>query len=267
LVASEFRPLGTGGHLVVIPVDPAAPVGDKRYRISFAIDAERQLLITVDDTVSDKRLFDNQVIVDLNEAAPAVAPAPAPPRPITSTTSQKVIELNPNPSYNSLEVEVSHVLRDMSMEGYLISNIILGQHLHEVDHLLITPSGEAYIMECKNYRGTWTGGINSEWICTAPDGSERIIAARPVNPMLQCRRYIGDVLRRLGSQYPDIQFSRACVVIAPDLAHLDGVSGCGPNLMNVSSLPGFISGMESRRQERPKIELDPERLRKAFYLV
>jgi len=267
LVASEFRPLGTGGHLVVIPVDPAAPVGDKRYRIAFAIDTERQLLITVDDTVSEKRLFDNQVIVDLNEAAPPVAIAPTPPKPITSTTPQKVIELNPNPSYNSLEIEVAHVLRDMSMEGYLISNIILGQHLHEVDHLLITPTGEAYIMECKNYRGTWTGGINSQWICTAPDGSERVIAARPVNPMLQCRRYIGDVLRRLGTQYPEVQFSKACLVIAPDQAHLDGVSGCGPNLMNVSSLPGFINAMETRRQERPRVELDPERLRKAFYLA
>lgn len=267
LVASEFRPLGTGGHLVVIPVDPAAPVGDKRYRISFAIDAERQLLLTVDDTASQQRLFDNQVIVDLNESAsPVIASPPAPPA-ISSGGSQKIIELNPNPSYNSLEVEVANVLRDMAMEGYLVSNVILGQHLHEVDHLLITPSAEAYIIECKNYRGTWTGGINSQWICTAPDGSERVIAARPVNPMLQCRRYIGDVLRRLATQYPDIQFSKACLVVAPDQAHLDGVSGCGPNLMNVSALPGFISAMEARRQERPKVALDPELLRKAFYLA
>lgn len=267
LVASEFRPLGTGGHLVVIPVDPNAPVGDKRYRITFAIDAERQLRLTVDDTVNQKRLFDNQVIVDLNEAAaPAAAPPSSPPA-ITSTGLQKIIELNPNPSYNNLEVEVANVLRDMAVEGYLISNVILGHHLHEVDHLLITPSGEAYIMECKNYRGTWTGGINSQWICTAPDGSERVIAARPVNPMLQCRRYIGDVLRRLASEYADVQFSKACLVIAPDHTHLDGVSGCGSNLLNVSALPAFVSAMEVRRQERPRIELDPERLRKAFYLI
>ncbi len=267
LVASEFRPLGTGGHLVVIPVDPTAPIGDKRYRITFAIDAERQLLLTVDDTVSQQRLFDKQVILDLNEsAAPVIASPPAPPA-ITSTRPQKVLELNPNPSYNSLEVEVANVLRDMPMEGYLISNVILGQHLHEVDHLLITPSGEVYIMECKNYRGTWTGGINSQWVCTAPDGSERVIAARPVNPMLQCRRYIGDVLRRLSSEYADFQFSKACLVIAPDQAHLDGVSGCGTNLLNVSALPAFITGMEARRQERPRVDLDPELLRKAFYLV
>ena len=162
LVASEFRPLGTGGHLVVIPVDPAAPVGDKRYRITFAIDVDRQLLITVDDTVSKQRLFDNKVIVDLNESASPVLASPPSPPAITSRRS-KVIELNPNPSYNSLEVEVANILRDMNMEGYLISNVILGQHLHEVDHLLITTSGEAYIMECKNYRGTWTGGINSQW--------------------------------------------------------------------------------------------------------
>jgi hypothetical protein len=252
---------------VVIPVDPAAPVGDKRYRITFAIDVDRQLLITVDDTVGQQRLFDNQVIVDLNESAPPVLVSPPPPPAITSTRPQKVIELNPNPSYNNLEVEVANALRDMAMEGYLISNIILGHHLHEVDHLLITPSGEAYIMECKNYRGTWTGGINSQWICTAPDGNERIITARPVNPMLQCRRYIGDVLRRLSTEYPDVQFSKACLVVAPDQAHLDGVSGCGPNLLNVSALPAFITGMEARRQERPRVDLDPELLRKAFYLV
>jgi molecular chaperone DnaK (HSP70) len=265
LVASEFRPLGTGGHLVVIPVDPAAPIGDKRYRITFAIDGDRQLLLTVDDTVNQQRLFDNKVIVDLSESA---SPVPvAPPPAITSTGPQKILELNPNPSYNNLEVEVANVLRDMPMEGYLISNVILGQHLHEVDHLLITPSGEAYIMECKNYRGTWSGGINSQWLCTAPDGSERVIAARPVNPMLQCRRYIGDVLRRLASEYPDVQFSKACLVIAPDQAHLDGVSGCGTNLLNVSALPAFIAAMEARRLERPRVQLDPERLRKAFYLV
>ena len=267
LVASEFRPLGTGGHLVVIPVDSNAPIGDKRYRITFAIDAERQLLLTVDDTVNQKRLFDNQVIVDLNQAAAPVAETQAPPAAITSKGTNKIIELNPNPSYNSLEVEVAHVLRDMPMEGYLISNVILGQHLHEVDHLLITPSAEAYIMECKNYRGTWSGGINSQWICTAPDGSERVIAARPVNPMLQCRRYIGDVLRRLSSEYADIQFSKACLVIAPDQAHLEGVSGCGTNIINVSALPAFITAMEARREERPRVDLDPERLRKAFYLV
>lgn len=266
LVANEFRPLGTGGHLVVIPVDPSAPIGDKRYRITFAIDAERQLLLTVDDTVSQRRLFDNKVIVDLNETAPPVI-ASTPPRPaITPTRPQKVIELNPNPSYNILEVEVANVLKDMTMEGYLISNVILGQHLHEVDHLLITPSGQSYIMECKNYRGTWTGGINSQWVCTAPDGSERVIAARPVNPMLQCRRYIGDVLRRLASEYAEFQFSKACLVIAPDQAHLDGVSGCGTNLLNVSALPAFITAMETRRQERPRIDLDPQLLRKAFYL-
>ncbi len=267
LVASEFRPLGTAGHLVVIPVDPTAPVGDRRYRVTFAIDAERQLLLTVDDTVSMQRLFDNKVIVDLNESAPPVVALSPPPPAITSTRSQKIIELNPNPSYNNLEVEAASLLRDMAMEGYLISNVILGHHLHEVDHLLITPSGEAYIMECKNYSGTWTGGINSQWICTAPDGSERVIAARPVNPMLQCRRYIGDVLRRLSTEYPDVQFSKACLVIAPDHAHLDGVSGCGPNLMNVSALPAFITAMEARRQERPRIDLDPQRLRKAFYLI
>jgi len=120
LVASEFRPLGTGGHLVVIPVDPNAPIGDKRYRISFAIDGERQLLLTVDDTVSHQRLFDNKVIVDLNEAAAPVVStpaAPAAPAAIRSATDKKVVELNPNPSYNSLEVEVSRLLRDLPMEG------------------------------------------------------------------------------------------------------------------------------------------------------
>ena len=271
LVANEFRPLGTGGHLVVIPVDPNAPVGDKRYGISFAIDNERQLLITVDDTVTNNRLFDNKVIVDLNEAAPLIvetSPAPiAPPVAIRSNGSARVLELNPNPSYNSLEIEVSCVLRDMNLEGYLISNVILGQHLLEVDHLLLTPSGEVYIMECKNYRGTWTGGINSQWLCTAPDCTERVIAARPVNPMLQCRRYISDVLRRLSTQYPEFQFSKACLVIAPDQAHLDGVSGCGPNLMTVSALPGFVATMEERRKDRPRVDLVPERLRQAFYLA
>ncbi len=267
LVASEFRPLGTGGHLVVIPVDPASPIGDKRYRITFAIDSDRQLLLTVDDTVSQRRLFDNHVIVDLSEAAPRIEGQAIQPVTPISSRSQKILELNPNPSYNNLEVEVASVLRDMRMEGYLISNVILGQHLHEVDHLLITPSAEAYIMECKNYRGTWTGGINSPWVCTAPDGSERVIAARPVNPMLQCRRYIGDVLRRLATEYPEVQFSKACLVIAPDQAHLDGVSGCGSNLMTASALPAFIRAMESRRADRPRVDLDPERLRKAFYLV
>ena len=38
--------------------------------------------------------------------------------------------------------------------------------------------------------------------------------------MLQCRRYIGDVLRRLGSAYPEVQFSKACLVVAPDQAYL-----------------------------------------------
>lgn len=267
LVASEFRPLGTGGHLVVIPVDPTAPVGDRRYRITFAIDAERQLLLTVDDTVSERRLFDNKVIVDLNEAASPLPPdrTPVPP-PITSV-KQKIVELNPHPSYNNLEIEVANVLRDMNMEGYLISNVILGQHLLEVDHLLITPSAEAYIIECKNYRGTWSGGINCQWLCTAPDGSERVITAKPVNPMLQCRRYIGDVLRRLATQYSEVQFSRACLVVAPDQAHLEGVSGCGPNLMNVSALPAFVRSMEERRQDRPRLELDPDRLRTAFFLM
>ena len=273
LVAGEFRPLGTGGHLVVIPVESTAPIGDKRYQISFAIDAERQLLITVDDTISQQRLFDNKVIVDLNEAAvpiPAQAtptPIPATPVGLRSTDLQKIVELNPNPSYNSLEVEVSSVLRDLPMSGYLISNVILGQHLHEVDHLLITPSAEIYIIECKNYKGTWTGGINSQWTCTSADGSERTIAARPTNPMLQCRRNISDVLRRIGSEYGDINFSKACLVVAPDQAQLNGVSGCGPNLMNVSALPAFIQSMEERRQDRPTVELDADRLRKAFYLA
>jgi hypothetical protein len=133
--------------------------------------------------------------------------------------------------------------------------------------LLITPSAEVYIIECKNYRGTWSGGINSQWTCTAADGSERTIAARPVNPMLQCRRNISDVLRRVISEYPDVLFSKACLVVAPDQAHLDGVSGCGPNLMKVSALPAFISAMEEKRNDRPRVELDPQRLRKAFYLA
>lgn len=270
LVAGEFRPLGTGGHLVVIPIDQAAPVGEQRYRISFAIDTERQLLLTVDDIVSEQRLFDNKIIVDLNDTPPPVSKqqaATAVPPSLRSNDQQKIVELNPNPSYNSLEVEVSQLLRDMPIEGYLISNVILGQHLHEVDHLLITPSGEIYIIECKNYRGTWSGGINSEWSCTTPDGGERMIAARPVNPMLQCRRNISDVLRRIGSEYTDTVFSKACLVVAPDQAQLNGVSGCGTNLMNVSALPAFINAMETRRQERPRVALDANRLRKAFYLV
>lgn len=271
LVASEFRPLSAEGHLVVIPVDPTAPVGERRYRISFGIDTERQLRITADDTVAQRRLLDNVVISNLTEAAPApvaeVEPAPqAPTRGLTSAQGS-ILELNPNPSYNSLELEVARILSDMPMEGYLISNIILdGRSLHEVDHLLVTPSGQAYIMECKNYKGTWTGGINSQWICTGADLAERTIAAKPVNPMLQCRRYISDVMRRLASQYPDHQFSKACLVIGPDEAHLDGVSGCGPNLMNVSSLPGFVQRMEARRVDRPRVDLDAETLKRAFYL-
>jgi|GEM_PF-6288895 molecular chaperone DnaK (HSP70) len=270
LVASDFRPLGTEGHLVVIPVDPLAPVGQRRYRISFGIDSERQLRITADDTVIHKRLLDNVIISDLKESASVsseLSPAATPASAVGSARPQRILELNPNPSYNSLEIEVASVLGDMSMEGYLISNVILdGRTLYEVDHLLVTPSGQAYIIECKNYKGTWTGGINSQWICTGPDGSERIINAKPVNPMLQCRRYIGDVLRRLGSAYPEYQFSKACLVIAPDQAHLEGVSGCDSNLMNVSRLPGFVQRMEERRQSRPCLELNPDRLKDAFYL-
>jgi len=271
LVAAAFRPLSAEGHLVVIPVDPAAPVGERRYQISFAIDAERQLRITADDTLAQKRLLDNVVISNLTEAAPppdpgltTASPANRPGR----TSSQKgITELNPNPGYNSLELEVSKILRDIPIEGYLISNIIVdGRSLHEVDHLLITPSGQVYIIECKNYKGTWSGGINCGWICTGPDLVERDILARPVNPMLQCRRYIGDVMRRLASQYPEYQFSKACLVIGPDEAHLDGVSGCGTNLLNVSNLPGFIQRMEERRVDRPLVELDAETLKRAFYL-
>lgn len=271
LVASDFRPLSAEGHLIVIPVDPSAPVGERRYRIRFGIDSDRQLRITADDTVAQRRLLDNVVISNLTESAP-VPQAAQPtlstntPRPV-DPSQQRILELNSTPSYNSLELEVARILGDMNMEGYLISNVILdARTLHEVDHLLVTPSGQAYIMECKNYRGTWTGGINSQWICTAPDGSERIIVARPVNPMLQCRRYIGDVMRRLGSQYPDYQFSKACLVVAPDDAHLDGVSGCSANLMNASNLPGFILRMEQRRQGRPRVDLDADRLKRAFYL-
>lgn len=265
LVASDFRPLGTGGHLIVIPVDPDAQVGDKRYQVSFAIDDQRQLRITVDDTQLNQRLFDNQVISDLADAVPQpqrVHPQP----PASSSGLERVVELNPHPSYNSLELEVSSVIKDMNLNGFLISNVILGPHLHEVDHLLFSDSGQIYIIECKNYRGTWTGGINSEWSCLGADGSERTIHAKPVNPMLQCRRYIGDVLHRIGSQYPHITFSKACLVIAPDGAELNGISGCGNNLMNVSALPGFVSAMEQHRASRPRIELDAPKFRKAFYL-
>lgn len=268
LVATDFRPLGTGGHLVVIPLDPSSPVGDKRYCTSFAIDTERQLRITVDDTVERKRLFDNAVIVDLTEAAPlpSAAISLAAPPAMRSSTRYKVLELNPNPIYNQLEVEVANVIRDMNLEGFLISNVLLGSRMHEVDHLLLTTSGEVYIMECKNYSGTWTGGINSQWICTAPDATERVITARPVNPMLQCRRNISEVMNRISTQYPDYQFSKACLVVAPDHAHLDGVSGCGDNLVNASALPAFISAMEARREARSRIALDAEKLKKAFYL-
>jgi molecular chaperone DnaK (HSP70) len=272
LVATDFRPLSTEGHLVVIPIDSSVPVGQRRYRISFGIDAERQLRITVDDTIASKRLFDNAVIGDLNQSAPIPADE-EPPMVVApevanfSSAQQRILELNPNPSYNNLEVEVANVLRDMQLEGFLISNVILGHHLHEADHLLFTTSGQIYIMECKNYSGTWSGGINSQWICTAPDGSERVINAKPVNPMLQCRRYIGDVLRRIGSQYPECQFRKACLVIAPDHAHLDGISGCGDNLMNVSSLPGFVQRMEERSRDRPVVNLEVEKLKRAFYLI
>jgi hypothetical protein len=218
--------------------------------------------------VERKRLFDNAVIVDLTEAAPlpsAAASLAAPPA-MSSSTRHKVLELNPNPIYNRLEVEVANVIRDMNLEGFLISNVLLGSRMHEVDHLLFTTSGEVYIMECKNYSGTWTGGINSQWICTAPDATERVITARPVNPMLQCRRNISEVMNRISTQYPDYQFSKACLVVAPDQAHLAGVSGCGDNLVNASALPAFISAMEARRQGRTRIALDAEKLKKAFYL-
>jgi hypothetical protein len=271
LVAAEFRPLSAEGHLIVIPVDPAAPVGQRRYQISFTIDAERQLRITADDTVVQKRLLDNVVISNLTEDAPASIPGQPDELPAKApglTSGQKgITELNPNPGYNSLELEVSRILKDMPIEGYLISNIIVdGRSLHEVDHLLMTPSGQVYIIECKNYRGTWSGGINCGWICTGPDMVDRAILAKPVNPMLQCRRYIGDVMRRLSSQYPTQQFSKACLVVGPDEAHLDGVSGCDTNLLNVSNLPGFIQRMEERRVDRPRMDLDAETLKRAFYL-
>lgn len=271
LIASEFRPLSTEGHLVVIPVDPAAPVGERRYRISFGIDSERQLRITADDTVSQRRLLDNVVISNLTESAPSpetiTEQTAQPPRPGITSSQRGILELNPNPSYNSLELEVTRILTEIPMEGYLISNIILdGRSLHEIDHLLVTPSGQAYIIECKNYKGTWTGGINSQWICTGQDLTEHTIAAKPVNPMRQCRRYISDVISRLASQYPDYRFSKACLVIGPDDAQLSGVSGCGPNLMNVSNLPAFIQRMEERRINRPRVQLDAETLKRAFYL-
>lgn len=266
LVASDFRPLGTGGHLIVIPVDASARLGEKRYRVTFAIDADRQLRINVDDTVTNRRIFDNHIVSDLSNAPPAPLQHNEPPHP-PPTGIQRVVELNPHPSYNSLELEVSSVIKDVNLGGFLISNVILGHHLHEVDHLLFSNSGQIYIIESKNYKGTWSGGINSVWICTGPDGVERTITARPVNPMLQCRRYISDVMRRVQDQYPDVTFSKACLVVAPDGAELAGISGCGNNLMNVSSLPAFIAAMEQRRQERPRIDLAPERLRQAFYLA
>lgn len=265
-VVTDFRPLGTSGHLVVVPLDPSTPIGERRYRISFAVDAERQLLLTVDDTVSNQRLFDNKVVVDLTEAAQASTHFTHPPT-IRSNSAHKILELNPNPGYNSLELQAAQVLKEMNLGGFLISNVVLGHTLHEVDQLLLTYSGQVYIMECKNYSGTWSGGINSQWICTGPDGVERVINAKPVNPMLQCRRYISDVLKRLSSEYPDYQFSKACLVIAPDFAHLDGVSGCGSNIMAVSNLPGFITTMETRRENRPRVELTADQLKKAFYLA
>lgn len=265
MVASEFRPLGTGGHLVVIPLDPSAEVGERRYLISFAIDSDRQLLISVDDTLTQRRLFDNHVISDLSDAAPvplAQASEPtAQPKAI-----HRVAELNPNPAYNTLEMHVSEVIKDINLSGFLISNVILGHHLHEVDHLLFSDSGQIYIIECKNYNGYWSGGINSSWSCTASDGVERAINARPVNPMLQCRRNISDVIRRITSEYPGVRFSKACLVVAPDGAELAGVSGCGSNLMNVSKLPAFIASMESRRAGFPSVGLTASKLRKAFYL-
>lgn len=270
LVATEFRPLSAEGHLIVIPVDPSAPVGERRYKISFGIDAERQLRITADDTITRLRLLDNVVISNLADAAPAPQSeqlATQATTPIIRRGQERILELNPSPGYNSLELDVSRILVDMRMEGYLISNIIInGRSLHEVDHLLVFPSGQVYIIECKNYKGTWSGGINSQWICTGADLVERVIAAKPVNPMLQCRRYIGDVMKRLSSQYPEHQFSKACLVVAPDDAQLDGVSGCDTNLLNVTHLPGFIQRMEQRRVDRPRVELDADTLKRAFYL-
>ena len=159
MVVSDFRPLGTEGHLVVIPVDPAAPVGQRRYRISFGIDSDRQLRITADDTVTQRRILDNAVISDLTQSSTPSSSSQTTPesKPNSSGTHkpQRILELNPNPSYNSLEVEVANVLGDMSIEGYLISNVILdGRTLYEVDHLLITPSGQAYIIGMRSGDGT-----------------------------------------------------------------------------------------------------------------
>jgi hypothetical protein len=73
-------------------------------------------------------------------------------------------------------------------------------------------------------------------------------------------------MKRLGSQYPEHQFSKACLVVAPDDALIDGVSGCDTNLLNVSKLPGFIQRMEQRRVDRPRVKLDADTLKRAFYL-
>ena len=80
--------------------------------------------------------------------------------------------------YNTLELHVSSILKDFNQSGYLLSNIILGEQL-EVDHLLFTESGQIYIIECKNYTGLWSGGINSQWSCTDTHGITRDIKANP----------------------------------------------------------------------------------------
>ena len=84
--------------------------------------------------------------------------------------------------------------------------------------------------------------------------------------MLQCRKYIGGVLRRIRSEYPDYEFSKACLVVAPDHAEIRGISGVGANLMRAMELPHFIAGMEKRRANRQQVPLNPNKLKKAFYL-
>ncbi|MDV3002412.1 MAG: hypothetical protein N5P05_004067 (plasmid) [Chroococcopsis gigantea SAG 12.99] len=123
---------------------------------------------------------------------------------------------------NDLERDLAYRLRDCNnveghaLIGYKFADPTTSRHC-EIDAVLILDNGLIICIEAKNYKGTWTGGLNGEW--RSDDKSISCPNSSP-NPLRQVEKCCYTVKNRLEQWFPKKDLFVRAIVLAPDGATL-----------------------------------------------
>jgi len=281
---ASYRPITYNGSFYRMPLPASARAGDYRFITRFHIDEDLRVSFTMFDEYEGVNLYCRKEIGNQRGDVTYIEKSSDQPSALSSKEGdgvahlfsresillsdesfgdRKVLALGDvgqqftstervysNPS-NDFERLVESEIIKLSMKGWLITGATVPGTPWKPDHILILANGVIFVIEDKNYTGTWLGSENGPWSC---DG-RRIMCGTTKgieddNPLREVEKSFYAVLRK--SEVLGIpQAFGVATVVAPSNSNIDQVTLLkGHKLIKLDALYGLLDWASVRQEQK-----------------